>query len=89
MKRVTTTFFISVVLICSLFLSHLQSANAAERKKPNWLASCPEVVDATPELSTPKTVLLRVPSGNEYKLLAKDSTDFVSVGQDPGRSSKN
>ena len=72
---------IVMILISCLFLAYSQPSAAAERKKPNWLASCPEVVDATPELSTPKTVLLRVPSGNEFKLLAKDSTDFVSEPQ--------
>jgi M6 family metalloprotease-like protein len=74
-------YLIITILISCLFLAYLKPATAAERKKPNWLASCPEVVDATPELSTPKTVLLRVPSGNEFKLLAKDSTDFVSEPQ--------
>ena len=74
-------FLLTAIVICCVFLSHFQPALATERKKPNWLASCPEVIDTTPELSTPKTVLLRVPSGNDFKLLAKDSTDFVSEPQ--------
>jgi M6 family metalloprotease-like protein len=59
----------------------LQPASAVERKKPNWLASCPEVLDATPELSTPKTIFLRSPSGGEFKLLSKDSVEFVTEPQ--------
>ena len=65
-----------------LILSLLPNiADAAERKKPNWLASCPEVVDATPTLSTPKTIFLRSPSGQEFKLLSKDSVEFVTEPQ--------
>ena len=65
-----------------LILSLLPNmADAAERKKLNWLASCPDVVDATPELSTPKTILLRSPSGQEFKLLSKDSVEFVTDPQ--------
>ena len=56
-------------------------STAAERKKPNWLASCPEVIDSTPELPTPKTILLGSPSGTVFKLLTKDSVDFVTVPQ--------
>jgi hypothetical protein len=71
-------FLFTAILISCLFLSYFQSASAAERKKPNWLASCPEVVDVTPSLPTPETVFLRSPSGQEFKLLAKDSVDFVT-----------
>ena len=81
MKRIRVSLLLSGVLISSLFLSHLQSAAAAERKKPSWLASCPEVVDATPQLATPKTVFLRSPSGQPFKLLAKDSVEFVTEPQ--------
>jgi M6 family metalloprotease-like protein len=81
MKRSKTSFLFSAVLISCLFLTHLQSASAAERKKPNWLASCPEVVDATPQAPTPTTILLRSPSGQEFKLLSKDSVEFVTEPQ--------
>ena len=81
MKRSKTSFLFSAVLISCLFVTHLQSASAAERKKSNWLASCPEVVDATPQLPTPKTILLRSPTGQEFKLLSKDSVEFVKEPQ--------
>ena len=74
-------YLIITILISCFFLTCLQSAAAAERKKPNWLASCPDVVDATPTLSTPKTIFLRFPSGGEFKLLAKDSVEFVTEPQ--------
>ena len=74
-------YLIITILISCLFLTYLQPAAAAERKKANWLASCPEVIDATPELSTPKTIYLRFPSGGEFKLLSKDSVEFVTESQ--------
>ena len=73
--------FLVVFLIFCFSFSQLQPVNAMERKKPNWLASCPEVVDASPQLPTPKTVFLRSPSGQVFKLLAKDSTEFVTEPQ--------
>ena len=80
-NRTRTRSLIAAILItCNLF-AYLQSASALERKKPNWLASCPEVVDATPQLPTPKTILLRSPSGQEFKLLSKDSVEFVKEPQ--------
>lgn len=80
-NRTRTRILIAAILItCNLF-AYLQSASALERKKPNWLASCPEVVDATPQLPTPKTILLRSPSGQEFKLLSKDSVEFVKEPQ--------
>ena len=81
MNRARTRSLIAAILItCNLF-AHLQSASAAERKKPNWLASCPEVVDATPQKPTPKTILLRSPSGQLFKLLSKDSVEFATEPQ--------
>ena len=74
-------YLIITILISCLFLTYLQPAAAAERKKANWLASCPEVIDATPTLSTPKTIFLRSPSGQEFKLLSKDSVEFVTEPQ--------
>lgn len=80
-NRTRTRSLIAAILItCNLF-AYLQSASALERKKSNWLASCPEVVDATPQLPTPKTILLRSPSGQEFKLLSKDSVEFVKEPQ--------
>ena len=72
---------LSALLICILLLAYNQSAIASERKKPSWLASCPEVIDATPQLPTPKTIFLRSPSGQPLKLLAKDSVEFVTEPQ--------
>ena len=80
-NRTRTRSLIAAILIsCNLF-AYLQSTSALERKKPNWLASCPEVVDATPQLPTPKTISLRSPSGQEFKLLSKDSVEFVKEPQ--------
>ena len=81
MNQTIARFFLSLILINSLFFAHFQTANAAERKKASWLASCPEVVDATPQLPTPKTIFLRSPGAQEFKLLAKDSTEFVTEPQ--------
>ena len=74
-------YFLSLILISSLFFTHFQTANAVERKKASWLASCPEVVDATPQLPTPKTIHLMSPSTQLFKLLSKDSTEFVTQPQ--------
>lgn len=68
------------VLVLGL-INPLQSVDAAERKRSNWLASCPEVFDALPQMPTPKTVFLRSPSGQQFKLLASGSTDFVTEPQ--------
>ena len=81
MNRPKISFLTTIILISCLFLSYLQPANASERKKPNWLVSCPEVVDATPQLPTPETIFLRSPSGQEFKLLSKDSVEFVTEPQ--------
>jgi len=82
MKRVTSSAILSVVLVCSLFLTHLHSASAAERKKPSWLASCPEVIDATPSIETKKTQFLKfLNTGQEFTLLATNSVDPVTQPQ--------
>ena len=82
MKKSKMNFFFSTFLTSCLFLAHLQSALAVEVKKPNWLASCPEVIDSSPELPTPKTQnLVFLNTGQEFKLLAKNSTDFVQSPQ--------
>ena len=82
MKRSKTSFLFSAVLISCLFLTHLQSASATERKKSNWLASCPEVIDATPSIETKKTQYLRfLNTGQEFTLLATNSVDPVTQPQ--------
>lgn len=82
MKRSKVSFFFSTFLTSCLFLAHLQSALAVEVKKSDWLASCPEVVDSSPELPTPKTQnLVFLNTGQEFKLLAKNSTDFAQSPQ--------
>jgi M6 family metalloprotease-like protein len=82
MKRSKTSFLFSAVLISCLFLTHLQSASATERKKSNWLASCPEVIDATPSIETKKTQYLRfLNTGQEFRLLATNSVDPVAQPQ--------
>ena len=69
-------------LVLSLSLSLLQSANAVDRKKPSWLASCPEVVDLTPSIETKKTQNLRfLNSGQEFQLLATNSVEPVTQPQ--------
>jgi M6 family metalloprotease-like protein len=60
----------------------VQHANAQEVKKADWLASCPEVIDLNPELPTPKTQnLVFLNTGQEFQLLAKNSTELVSSPQ--------
>jgi M6 family metalloprotease-like protein len=55
--------------------------NATERKKANWLASCPEVIDLTPQIPTKKTQTLRFNTGQEFRLLSDNSTEFVTEPQ--------
>lgn len=69
-----------IVVIC-LSITTFQPISAAERKKATWLANCPQVIDLTAELQNPKTIFLRSPSGQEFKLLSKDSVEFVSEPQ--------
>jgi len=72
----------AALLIFSLTLSFLQPANAVDRKKPNWLASCPEVIDLTPNIETKKTQNLRfLNTGQEFTLLAANSVDPVTQPQ--------
>lgn len=77
-KRVIS--LVSVLLLITCFAA-ASGANALERKKPGWLASCPEVIDVTPEIPTPKTIFLLSPSGQQFQLLAKNSLDFVTDPQ--------
>jgi hypothetical protein len=82
MKRIRASLLVNGVLITSLLLAHLPGANAAERKKPNWLASCPEVIDATPNVETKKTQFLRfINTGQEFTLLATNSVEPVTQPQ--------
>ena len=68
--------------VCSLLLISSLPANAVEVKKPDWLASCPDVIDTNPELPTPKTQnLVFLNTGQEFKLLAKNSTEPASAPQ--------
>jgi len=70
------------ILITTLFVTYLQPASAAERKKPSWLASCPEVIDVTPNIETKKTQNLRfLNTGQEFTLLAKNSVNPVTEPQ--------
>ena len=71
-----------ILIALVLILSFLPSiADASERKKNTWLASCPEVLDATPNSPTPKTITLRSPSGQVFRLLSQDSVEFVTEPQ--------
>jgi M6 family metalloprotease-like protein len=73
---------IAAIVITSLFVTFLQPASAAERKKPGWLASCPEVIDVTPNIETKKTQNLRfLNSGQEFTLLATNSVELVTQPQ--------
>ncbi len=82
MKRIRDSLLVNGVLITSLLLAHLPGATAAERKKPNWLASCPEVIDATPNVETKKTQFLRfINTGQEFTLLATNSVEPVTQPQ--------
>ena len=82
-------FLFAAIIISCIFLSDFQPALATERKKPNWLASCPEVVDVTPSLPTPETVFVAQPTpepvvANRVDIFKdtinnESSTVFVSV----------
>ena len=77
----TFRLFVAILISC-LFVAHLQPANANEIKRFDWLASCPEVVDSNPELPTPKTQnLVFLNTGQEFKLLSKNSTEIASTPQ--------
>jgi M6 family metalloprotease-like protein len=70
---------VAAILITSLFVTYFQPANAAERKKPDWLASCPEVIDLTPNIETKKTQNLRFQNtGQVFTLLVTNSVESVS-----------
>ena len=72
--RIITTFFVAISLNWIP-----QVANANEIKKPNWLASCPEVLDLSPQLPTPKTkTLIFQNSGQSFTLLKRGLTEAVS-----------
>lgn len=72
----------AALLIFSLTLSFLQPANAIDRKKSSWLASCPEVIDLTPSIETKKTQNLRfLNTGQEFTLLATNSVELVTQPQ--------
>ena len=75
MKRIA----ISLILTFSLLIPVVPPVNAAERKKPNWLASCPEVIDSTPNIETKKTQNLRFQNtGQFFTLLVSNSVEPVS-----------
>jgi len=79
-KQFLRTF--AALLIFSLTLSYLQPANALDRKKPSWLASCPEVIDLSPSIETKKTQNLRfLNTGQEFTLLATNSVELVTQPQ--------
>ena len=78
MVRAKLRVILSLILASCLLLNYLQSANAIERKKPDWLASCPEVIDVNPSLETPKTRFLRFQNtGQVFSLLAHNSVESV------------
>jgi M6 family metalloprotease-like protein len=72
---------LAAILAICFSITTFQPISAAERKKAPWLASCPQVIDLTVELPNPKTIFLRSPSGQEFKLLSKDSVESVSEPQ--------
>ena len=80
MKKIRIRFHFLGALVLMLSLSiNLLSASATEPKKPDWLASCPAIVDVSPTLSTPKTKnLIFQNSGQLFKLLKRGTTEFVS-----------
>lgn len=80
--RIKGSLTTSIVIIICLFVAHVQPAIATEIKRFDWLASCPEVVDSNPELPTPKTQnLVFLNTGQEFKLLAKNSVELASTPQ--------
>lgn len=82
MGRRRFRFLAASFLVGCLLMSYSQLATGAERKKPNWLASCPEVIDATPNIETKKTQFLRfLNTGQEFTLLATNSVEPVTEPQ--------
>jgi hypothetical protein len=82
MGRRRFRLLVGAVLVGCLLVSYSQFATGAERKKPNWLASCPEVIDATPNIETKKTKFLRfLNTGQEFTLLATNSVEPVTEPQ--------
>jgi M6 family metalloprotease-like protein len=82
MGRRRFRLLVAAVLVGCLLVSYSQFATGAERKKPNWLASCPEVIDATPNIETKKTKFLRfLNTGQEFTLLATNSVEPVTEPQ--------
>ncbi len=74
--------WVTILLLSSSFLIFAYESNAVERKKASWLASCPEVIDLTPNIETKKTQNLRfLNTGQEFTLLATNSVDRVTEQQ--------
>ena len=74
-----SAFRLTAFATAFFFVASSLSANATEPKKPEWLASCPNIVDTTPNLPTPKTInLVFQNSGQQFKLLKRGTTDFVT-----------
>ena len=73
-------FFSLKLLILILSLGFNSSvATAVEPKKPEWLASCPAIVDVSPNSPTPKTQkLIFQNSGQLFKLLKRGTTELVT-----------
>jgi hypothetical protein len=65
--------------VFSLLAASTLSAEAAERKKPTWGASCPQVSDSDPATTTPKVRGFHFTgTGQDFKLLVTDGTEYVT-----------
>ena len=57
----------------------LSIAHSAERKKESWGASCPEVIDTTPQLPLPSTLnLIFTGNGQDYRRLENGGVEVVT-----------
>ncbi len=72
--------FLALVVIGSLLsFVGITTAQANGLKRPEWLAACPSIVDATPTIPTPKTIkLVFQNTGQEFTLLKPNSTDYAT-----------
>lgn len=70
---------IAALLLSILPVISMAPTSAAERREPSWGAACPEAIDTTPSLSTPKVRGFRFTgTGQEFKLLVEGGTQYVT-----------
>ena len=70
---------VAALLLSILPVISMAPTSAAERRDPSWGAACPEAIDTTPSLSTPKVRGFKFTgTGQEFKLLVEGGTQYVT-----------